>query len=847
MTVPADSNSRNSNSMSLPSLATGVYRPPSSSLSRSQGAISQPQPGGSSALANGYHHQPSPSSQSMGSSQHGQSRPLYDTYRRPSQNSTPASTQAPAPYPRVPSSMASSAPVSPNQGPQPPSSSAPPSAGQSHAMSLPPIYSSHAYPATRLPSVQYSQQPTPHFPRSQPTGTTALPHAQGASSPIGEQRPATHDGSTPRPSTSQSSAHPPHRPESTGSQNHPKSPVAAGPHGSGQQPGPHSLPGFSNDSQKHVLHQPHRIMHSYLPPMPPKDTPSPQTSAQQRWHPTQYEPTANRPQGVHKPHSQDDQPHRHHHHHHHHYPQPPPAPPAHRHYHHPPSIGAELPEAERQSEANTYLHRHQPQQDRGFHAGPSHMHAQQPPPNSASPTEGAPANTNARPGQPMPYFSMPAPLQNTPESTSNHKRKRSDADLAKPHPRPHHQADAPRSTKPQPPSSFMPAKSLGTGTPQDVADGPQPPSHKQAKVAHPEATSAPGPPPPSYSQMPPYEMWGAQNQTGQGHQQPQQQPRPAAVPVTSATRPVPNQPPPLHIHPQIAPQPSYGQPSPVGSAAPKPPLAQPDVSRAKILQSAFAPSILEVRSKLKNVDKRLDELKFLGRCVWDPTSSKPVLPSQLQSEGYCEVYVDTRWFKGLPWQVCEPGESPNFADSKDGQAADSPGTEDYRDWSFHGLEPVRRRSLWGTDCYTDDSDPLLAAIHCGFVRTSEFATNPDTRSDAVLKIIVRTHPKLINFQGCARAGIRSRSWGNSHDGVSFTVDSVRVLEGAEAQGACSKRARKQKIVPFKPTLTSPKCGRITLGKEVAFGALDGCDTFKWDNDGKLWCVMSITAGTPVIF
>lgn len=166
-----------------------------------------------------------------------------------------------------------------------------------------------------------------------------------------------------------------------------------------------------------------------------------------------------------------------------------------------------------------------------------------------------------------------------------------------------------------------------------------------------------------------------------------------------------------------------------------------------------------------------------------------------------------------------------------------------RDWTFQDLEPVRKRSLWGTECYTDDSDPLLASIHCGLLRIGEFATRPDQRSKqpAALKIVIRMHPKLVHFQGSARAGLRSRSWGNSHDGASFTVDTLEVLEGSEARAACRKQTRKsrknKRRHQHRKALVSLKDGQLPIDVEEddSAGVLGGepVDCFWWDLQAKV--------------
>lgn len=112
------------------------------------------------------------------------------------------------------------------------------------------------------------------------------------------------------------------------------------------------------------------------------------------------------------------------------------------------------------------------------------------------------------------------------------------------------------------------------------------------------------------------------------------------------------------------------------------------------------------------------------------------------------------------------------------------------------------RNVWGTGIYTDDSDPVAAAIHMGWLRPS-FSSGVD---DALLSRIVKDQnpkvevakefkppstpmemckgqdlrielvvmPQLESYSGTARFGFSSRSWseneGNAvHDGVSFAV------------------------------------------------------------------------------
>ncbi|PWY97696.1 hypothetical protein BCV70DRAFT_47610 [Testicularia cyperi] len=177
-------------------------------------------------------------------------------------------------------------------------------------------------------------------------------------------------------------------------------------------------------------------------------------------------------------------------------------------------------------------------------------------------------------------------------------------------------------------------------------------------------------------------------------------------------------------------------------------------------------------------------------------------------------------------------------------------------WQFWRLNPLLRRKLWGTDVYTDDSDVLAMCVHAGWVEgpsleaegipswvppgraarawnglsssassasmvngasrgvngtgegveTASAETGQDKAKNAPrssskdsginvpsdLSVILRIAPKLIAYKGCQRGGIKSRSWGNTHDGVSLVVESVEVKQPGYAQ-CKGRRAAKNRI------------------------------------------------------
>ncbi|KAI1306252.1 hypothetical protein EDD11_004838 [Mortierella claussenii] len=113
---------------------------------------------------------------------------------------------------------------------------------------------------------------------------------------------------------------------------------------------------------------------------------------------------------------------------------------------------------------------------------------------------------------------------------------------------------------------------------------------------------------------------------------------------------------------------------------------------------------------------------------------------------------------------------------------------------------VKRRELWGTDVYTDDSDVVSMLIHGGLyipplsVNSGEQDTIQPTSqkhnfvADPIkricpgydLAVTLRVLPKLVKYQGSIRHRIKSRTWSTGHDGVSLRIESVRKLCSGEA-------------------------------------------------------------------
>jgi len=118
------------------------------------------------------------------------------------------------------------------------------------------------------------------------------------------------------------------------------------------------------------------------------------------------------------------------------------------------------------------------------------------------------------------------------------------------------------------------------------------------------------------------------------------------------------------------------------------------------------------------------------------------------------------------------------------------------------------RNLWGTGIYTDDTDPVAAAMHMGWVKPAfnnvdesllqkivhdqnpKIEISKDLKPPAQpiniskgkdLKITCVVMPLLERYEETTRFGVRSRAWPEGaettpHDGVSFSILKVEVVE-----------------------------------------------------------------------
>lgn len=145
-------------------------------------------------------------------------------------------------------------------------------------------------------------------------------------------------------------------------------------------------------------------------------------------------------------------------------------------------------------------------------------------------------------------------------------------------------------------------------------------------------------------------------------------------------------------------------------------------------------------------------------------------------------------------------------------------------------EICARRALWGTGVYTDDSDPVAAAIHSGFIRgawneevdenmldleikdTHQHAPRdvhaggsskpgegnpripPIPPPDKDVHITLLILPNLERYEPSILYGVKSRLWDGVHDGMSYKVLRVDwVDEGVGRGEERSGEARRKRL------------------------------------------------------
>lgn len=155
----------------------------------------------------------------------------------------------------------------------------------------------------------------------------------------------------------------------------------------------------------------------------------------------------------------------------------------------------------------------------------------------------------------------------------------------------------------------------------------------------------------------------------------------------------------------------------------------------------------------------------------------------------------------------------------------------------HREEICARRSVWGTGVYTDDSDPVAAAIHSGYIRGAwgedvdesmldleikdiyQHAPQPDDTDpqhprlppvpprDRDLHITLLILPRLERYDSTVMFGLKSRVWDGRHDGMSFKVHRVEWVDDGvgrgEERGGEARRKRLRTLMQTGRICTGP--------------------------------------------
>ncbi|TIA87991.1 hypothetical protein E3P99_02850 [Wallemia hederae] len=178
----------------------------------------------------------------------------------------------------------------------------------------------------------------------------------------------------------------------------------------------------------------------------------------------------------------------------------------------------------------------------------------------------------------------------------------------------------------------------------------------------------------------------------------------------------------------------------------------------------------------------------IGRHVYHPTNLIDFYPHQIG--GVFELYVPGAWL-GDNWAVRE------LLPQKNGDSVElAPKVRHVRGktsgLALTDLDALDERRIWGTDVYTDDSDPIAIAVHLGWLfdasdksydrrmlvgagRPAEGEKVDDIMDDADLILVFRVAPRLVAYHSSMRHRLWSRGWGNQHDGFSLVLEECRLV------------------------------------------------------------------------
>jgi hypothetical protein len=141
-------------------------------------------------------------------------------------------------------------------------------------------------------------------------------------------------------------------------------------------------------------------------------------------------------------------------------------------------------------------------------------------------------------------------------------------------------------------------------------------------------------------------------------------------------------------------------------------------------------------------------------------------------------------------------------------------------------EICKRRQLWGTEIYSDDSDVVAAAVHSGWLKGDFGEWNQDLQevdadeqgaaeeeeAETVMSMTARPNkpikvpdgldahitililPPLEKYASTHRHHIWSREWAKTHDGMSFMIHGIELVDEGPAsrfveRGGAARKSR----------------------------------------------------------
>ena len=165
----------------------------------------------------------------------------------------------------------------------------------------------------------------------------------------------------------------------------------------------------------------------------------------------------------------------------------------------------------------------------------------------------------------------------------------------------------------------------------------------------------------------------------------------------------------------------------------------------------------------------------------------------------------------------------------------------------HREQVCHSASLWGTEIYSDDSDPLAAAIHSGWIRgdwgniadftmleMNPIAESKDTEYQSSLSapppvpmlpppgkdlhITLLILPALQQYPSRVNHGLKSRAWGSDHDGKSYRIEKVAWVEEKAARGENRNgETRRKRLKTITGSKSSGPLIRIGIGGHLGEG------------------------------